>query len=67
VTHIGGRSLTKREQQIVALVLRGETNREIARVLDISEHTVKAQLGKLYAKAGVENRLALAVRVMRRG
>lgn len=66
VRDIGGRPLTKREQQIIARVLCGETNREIAAAFGISEHTVKAQLGKLYAKAGVKNRLELALRVLRR-
>lgn len=67
VTEITGRPLTKREEQIIARLLRGETNREIAAAFDISEHTVKAQLGKLYAKTGVKSRLELALRVMRRG
>jgi DNA-binding NarL/FixJ family response regulator len=67
VTEIGGRLLTMRERQIITRLLCGETNREIAAAFDVSEHTVKAQLGKLYAKVGVKSRLALALRVMRRG
>ena len=66
VTEISGRSLTKREEQIIARLLRGETNREIAAAFGVSEHTVKVQLGKLYAKTGVKSRLELALRVMRR-
>ncbi len=67
MTEIGGRPLTKREEQIITRLLRGETNREIAAAFDVSEHTVKAQLGKLYAKTGVKSRLELALRVMRLG
>jgi DNA-binding CsgD family transcriptional regulator len=63
---IGGRPLTRRERQILDLLLSGRTNREIALRLGTSEHTIKVQLGKLYAKVGVKNRLQLALRVLRR-
>ena len=66
-TEIGGRLLTRREQQIITRLLGGETNREIAAAFGVSEHTVKVQLGRLYAKTGVKSRLELALRVMRRG
>jgi DNA-binding NarL/FixJ family response regulator len=67
VRTIAGGSLTRREQEIVRLLLSGETNRGIAADLGVSEHTVKVQLGRLYAKAGVTSRLQLVLRVMRRG
>jgi len=50
----------------VRLAVRGETNRGIAASLGVSEHTVKAQLGRLYAKVGVKSRLELALKVLKR-
>lgn len=62
----GDRQLTRRERDIVDLVVRALPNREIAQRLGISEHTVKVQLGRLFAKLGVRSRLQLAMRVLRR-
>jgi DNA-binding NarL/FixJ family response regulator len=59
------RPLTVRQQQIVAAVLEGSTNRQIAAHLQLSEQTVKNQLWKVYGKIGVANRLQLAVWAMR--
>jgi DNA-binding NarL/FixJ family response regulator len=47
---------TDREQQILALVLQGLTNKEIARQLGIVEDTVKKHLFHVYAKLGVRRR-----------
>ncbi|NIB41505.1 hypothetical protein HBA55_18020 [Pseudomaricurvus alkylphenolicus] len=49
-------SLTNREQQLLQLISDGDTNREIAEKLFISEQTVKWHLNKVYAKLGVKNR-----------
>nr|WP_312018531.1 response regulator transcription factor [Streptomyces sp. I05A-00742] len=49
-------SLTPRERDILGQLSRGLGNREIARVLFISEATVKTHLGRIYAKLGVETR-----------
>ena len=65
VTEIGGRRLTPREQKIVELLVHGWTNRQIAARLNVSEHTVKVQMGRLFAKLGVKSRLQLAMRVLR--
>lgn len=58
--------LTKREQQIVALIRRGSTNREIAKRLGTTERTVKNQLTTIYAKCRVTSRLQLAVHAHRK-
>lgn len=49
--------LTKRERQILKLIKNGATNSDIAKVLDVSEHTVKSHLYNVYKKIGVRNRL----------
>ncbi|WP_055624364.1 response regulator transcription factor [Streptomyces sp. JHA19] len=50
--------LSAREREVLALVARGTSNREIARELFISEATVKTHLTHLYAKLGVNDRAA---------
>ncbi|MGW4557815.1 response regulator [Streptomyces sp. NPDC004365] len=59
----GNEPLSVREREVLALVAKGTSNREIARVLFISEATVKTHLTHLYAKLGVKDRAAAAVAV----
>ncbi|MFT7548117.1 MAG: ATP/maltotriose-dependent transcriptional regulator MalT [Candidatus Azotimanducaceae bacterium] len=49
-------TLTKRERQMLDTIVTGETNKEIAEKLFISEQTVKWHLHQLYQKLGVRNR-----------
>jgi DNA-binding NarL/FixJ family response regulator len=42
--------LTVREEEIFDLIGRGLTNKEVARELDISDHTVKTHLHRIYVK-----------------
>ena len=51
--------LTPREQEILILIGRGLRNKEIAAQLSIREQTVKVHLSHIYAKLGVDGRLAL--------
>ncbi|KPI05442.1 two component transcriptional regulator, LuxR family [Actinobacteria bacterium OK006] len=60
-------SLSAREREVLALVAKGTSNREIARVLFISEATVKTHLTHLYAKLGVNNRAAAVAVAYDRG
>jgi len=53
--------LTPREREIVRLVVEGRKNREIADALSISPGTVKVHLMHIFEKAGVEDRLQLAL------
>lgn len=53
--------LTRRERDIVGLVAQGMKNREIAEALAISPGTVKVHLMHIFEKAGVEDRLQLAL------
>jgi LuxR family maltose regulon positive regulatory protein len=48
--------LTKREQEILALLAAGLTNQEIADQLVISPQTVKKHTGNIYGKLGARNR-----------
>jgi two-component system nitrate/nitrite response regulator NarL len=57
----GASLLTKREQSLVQLVAEGRTNRDIARELGLSEHTVRNYLFRIFNKLGTSNRLELAL------
>jgi len=52
---------TTRERQVLNLLRAGQPNREIALALGIDEGTVKAHIGRLMRKVGVNNRIALTV------
>ncbi|OWQ44570.1 hypothetical protein CDL60_24070 [Roseateles noduli] len=53
---LGQPALTSREGEVLALVLRGRSNKEMARSLGISEGTVKAHLRTLFSKLGARCR-----------
>lgn len=59
--------LTRRERQIVHLVVDGCSNQEIATRLRIQCQTVKNQLSQIFLKVGVSSRVQLAVYAMRHG
>jgi DNA-binding NarL/FixJ family response regulator len=48
--------VTSRERELIDLVLRGESNKRIARQLGITEQSVKNGLSKAYASLGVQSR-----------
>jgi DNA-binding NarL/FixJ family response regulator len=52
---------TTREHEVLTLLRAGQPNREIALALGIDEGTVKAHIGRLMRKVGVNNRTALTV------
>ena len=49
--------LTARQRQIVALLVQGMTNKEIARVLNIAEGTVKVHLHDIFQRLDVATKL----------
>lgn len=51
-----GLPLTPREREMVELVLQGDSNKQIARKLGISEQTVKNMLSHAYESLGVQSR-----------
>jgi DNA-binding NarL/FixJ family response regulator len=48
--------LSTREREVVELMIRGNSNKEIATQLNVSEHTVRNHLAKIFAKLGVTSR-----------
>lgn len=60
-TGVRQQKVTGRELDVLRLLWGGRSNREIALALDIDEGTVKAHVGRLMRKMGVQNRTALAM------
>ncbi len=68
VVNTNGRSLlTPREEQVVALVAEGLSNREAAAELGLSEHTVKKYLLRIFDKLGISTRVELVLYAISRG
>ena len=58
---------TAREGEVLGLLAQGLSNKQIARELSISEHTVKFHISSLYTKLGVGNRAEAVSRGARYG
>jgi DNA-binding NarL/FixJ family response regulator len=58
-------SLTARERQVLAQLAEGQSNREIARHLQVSEKTVKTHVSSVLAKLGVADRTQAALLAVR--
>ncbi len=56
-TQIKQKALTERELEVLKYVMQGLTNNEIADILMITHHTVKAHVASIIRKLGVRNRL----------
>jgi DNA-binding NarL/FixJ family response regulator len=61
------RPLSRREAEIAGLVAHGLSNRQIAQQLQLSEHTVKNYLFRIFEKLGVSTRVELALYSLQRG
>ena len=59
--------LSGREMEVLQLLIKGRSNREISSTLFISEDTVKSHLKTLFAKLGVQDRTAAAISAVRHG
>lgn len=57
----GRKLLTAREEQVVALVADGLSNREIANELALSEHTIKKYMFRIFDKLGISSRVELVL------
>ncbi len=63
----GSSLLTPREEQVVALVAEGLGNREIAGELNLSEHTIKKYLYRIFEKLGISSRVELVLYAVNNG
>ncbi len=54
-------ALTARKREVLLEVARGRSNTEIAQVFSLSEATVKTHIGRILAKTGLRDRVALVV------
>jgi len=59
--------LSPREMEVLALLVEGNANKEIARALSIAEETVKKHVQRVMAKLGVLDRTQAAVKAVRDG
>ena len=63
----GHQLLTHREEQVVALVAEGLSNRAVARELNLSEHTIKKYLFRIFDKLGISSRVELVLYAVNHG
>lgn len=59
--------LTPRELEVLRLLVKGRSNKEIATTLCIAEDTVKTHLKTLFTKLGVQDRTTAAISAVRHG
>jgi DNA-binding NarL/FixJ family response regulator len=59
--------LSAKEQEIVALLVRGKTNKEIGNDLNITELTVKGHLKNIFLKLRVSDRTEAAIKAVQEG
>jgi DNA-binding NarL/FixJ family response regulator len=59
--------LSPREREVLHLLARGRTNREIGEALAVTSHTVKIHVEHILAKLGVSDRTQAAVRSIELG
>lgn len=64
---LSGPTLTERETDVLRLIVSGNSNKEIAGVLFISEATVKTHVNSLLGKLGVTDRTQAATTALQRG
>lgn len=64
---VGGSELTGRELEVLAEIVRGHSNKEIAAALKISEATVKSHINNILSKLGVNDRTQAATTALQRG
>ena len=57
--------LTKREKEVFSLLVSNKTTKEIAKVLEISEKTVRNHISNVMQKLGVKGRAQAVVELLR--
>jgi DNA-binding NarL/FixJ family response regulator len=59
--------LTEREWQVLAMIVDGKSNKEIAQLLSVSSHTAKAHVCHIIQKLNVDDRTQVAVKALKEG
>ena len=67
VEHRGAELLSRREQDVLALVIEGQSNKDIARALGIAPETVKSHIKNIFGKLGVVRRAQAVSRALSLG
>lgn len=57
------KKFSERKRQVMLLLIRGLTNKEIAKYLNLAEVTIKIHISEIFRKLGVENRTEAALRI----
>ncbi len=65
--HLGQEELTPVERKVLARIIKGKSNKEIAHDLEVSENTVKTHVKNILGKLGVSDRTSAATLAIRRG
>jgi DNA-binding NarL/FixJ family response regulator len=60
------RALTPRQHEVLALLVQGKSNSEIAQALDMAENTVKVHLSAIFRVLGVHSRTGALLAGMKR-
>jgi two-component system nitrate/nitrite response regulator NarL len=58
---LAGKQLSAREIAILERIVRGDSNKQVARFFKIAEPTVKAHVKAIFSKIGVSNRTQAAI------
>jgi DNA-binding CsgD family transcriptional regulator len=58
-------TLTRRQRDVLTLIVQGRSNKEIARALNLAHGTVKTHVAALFSKLGINRRAAVAVAAAR--
>lgn len=65
--NLGQEELTPAERKILRRIVKGQSNKEIAYNLKISENTVKTHVKNILGKLGVSDRTSAATLAIKRG
>jgi NarL family two-component system response regulator LiaR len=63
----GTHALTRRETEVLNLLAKGQSNKEIAANLAVSEHTINAHVGSILRKLNLTNRTQAALYALNEG
>ena len=64
---MSGLDLSEREHEVLELVAKGRSNKEVATELEITEATVKGHMTNILSKLGVTDRTQAVITALRRG